>query len=198
MAFINLQTSASEDLLTSDSNILTVGRVAPATETSSTIMLYQCTAEPNRVDKSSYLSASRIVQGSFNQPLDVVNPVIRIEWDSYPTFNYCWIITNLNRKYFIDNIVCISKKQYELHLSLDVLYTYKSYISNMIAVVERQENNYNAYLNDTLAPVQANDSVEFIECTYGTNGNVFTTMDAVSALTARNYVINCYDGGGGS
>ena len=62
-------------------------------------------------------------------------------------FNYMYI-ADFNRYYFIDDIVSVHNNQWEISGHVDVLETYKTAILNNQAVVSRQANKYNLYLDD--------------------------------------------------
>ena len=53
-----------------------------------------------------------------------------------------------NRKYFITDIRSIGRDRWEVSAHVDVLDTYASAIKSNTAVIRRQENVYNLYLND--------------------------------------------------
>jgi hypothetical protein len=112
-----------------------------------TINFYTNYSEKNHLDKTLSLQGS--VSGTLREDCSIINPVIKIE--SFSGFdlaecNYCYI-PQFQRYYFINNIVC-SGKLYEINCHVDVLTTYKSTIRKNSAVVSRQQNNFNLYLQD--------------------------------------------------
>lgn len=78
----------------------------------------------------------------------ILKPVLLL---SSPTpitgYNYMYI-PDFSRYYFIDDIRSVRNGQWEVSAHVDVLETYKTAILANSAVVKRQENNYNLYLND--------------------------------------------------
>lgn len=118
------------------------------------IVCYQCTAEPNRVDKTSYLTTVETLKGALKEETSIMTPSIVFQRTTIPTYNYCYISNFNGRYYFIKNIVSVANKLWRMDLVCDVLMTYKTAIGNLSAVVGRQENNYNAYLVDPLLPVE--------------------------------------------
>lgn len=62
-------------------------------------------------------------------------------------FNYMYI-PDFNRYYFIDDIVSKNNVIWEVSGHVDVLETYKTDILSQSAVIRRQQNKYNLYLND--------------------------------------------------
>ena len=57
-------------------------------------------------------------------------------------------ISDFSRYYFIDDIISINNDIWEVHGHVDVLETYKTQILANQAVIARQQNRYNLYLND--------------------------------------------------
>lgn len=73
-------------------------------------------------------------------------------------FNYMYI-PDFNRYYFIDDIVSKNNVIWEVSGHVDVLQTYKTGILSNTAVLRRQQNKYNTYLNDDKWPVYTYDDV---------------------------------------
>lgn len=78
---------------------------------------------------------------------DILKPTFILQYDEdILNSNYIYI-TELKRYYYIENIT-LSQKRIYVTASVDVLNTYKNDILNLKAVLKRQENKYNTYLND--------------------------------------------------
>ena len=79
----------------------------------------------------------------------ILKPVIRIRSNDSGiiTYNYMYI-SELQRYYFIDDIVSVNNNVWEISGHVDVLETYKTAILSNNAVIKRQQNNYNLYLDD--------------------------------------------------
>ena len=90
----------------------------------------------------------------------VLNPVLIIESSSdlYQA-NYLYI-QELGRYYYINDIALLHDDIYEIHAHVDVLETYKSGIKNNRAVIARQQNLYNLYLNDQDFRTYNNDRIQ--------------------------------------
>lgn len=73
-------------------------------------------------------------------------------------FNYMYI-QDFGRYYFIDDIVSKNNVIWEVSGHVDVLETYKQGILSNTAVLKRQQNKYNTYLNDERWPVYTYDDV---------------------------------------
>lgn len=78
---------------------------------------------------------------------DILKPTFILQYDEdILNSNYIYV-TELKRYYYVENITLSQKRMY-VTASVDVLNTYKDDILNLKAVVKRQENRYNTYLND--------------------------------------------------
>ena len=116
------------------------------------INLFRCNAERNRVIKTNYISNRFVLDGTLRSSSSVTNPVIVIEKESNPIdydYNYMYI-SSFGRYYFIDDIVSVNNKLWEIHASVDVLYSFADEILSNSAIIEKSENNANAnlYLDD--------------------------------------------------
>lgn len=117
------------------------------------IILYNNSAEKNRVDKTSYLSNALTLNGNLRSgdSGDILNPTIYLEMNnnSLPSYNYAYIPT-FNRYYFISNIRPARNNYWEVNMKVDVLMSFKTEIKNQTALVVRQENDYNLDIVDNL------------------------------------------------
>lgn len=141
------------------------------------IILYKNLAEHNMLDKRPYLDKVIELNGTFRDEIDVVNPIIRIEYttDSYFNiidFNYVFI-GGIEKYYFVDNVTIVRNneknesinKYFILDLSLteDVLTTFLTNINKLVVSVNRQEFRYNDYLVDRLLPCRVEPLIEYIK-----------------------------------
>lgn len=78
----------------------------------------------------------------------ILRPVLLL---SSPTpitgYNYMYI-SDFSRYYFIDDIKSVRNGQWEVSAHVDVLETYKTAILANSAVIKRQQNLFNLYLDD--------------------------------------------------
>lgn len=89
----------------------------------------------------------------------ILKPTIRILTNSdIHTYNYMYI-AEFERYYFIDDIVSVNNNKWEVSGHVDVLETYKNGILGNTAVIRRQTNIFNTYLNDPEWKVYANEDV---------------------------------------
>lgn len=90
----------------------------------------------------------------------VLRPTIIVDSDSASIkgYNYMYI-ADFGRYYFIDDIVSKNNNIWEISGHVDVLETYKSGILTNNAIIKRQQNKYNTYLNDADWNTYAYDDV---------------------------------------
>ena len=89
----------------------------------------------------------------------ILRPVIRIRTSEViTTYNYMYI-SEFERYYFIDDIVSINNGLWEISGHVDVLETFKNGILGQTAVIKRQQNKFNTYLNDPEWKVYADENV---------------------------------------
>lgn len=126
-----------------------------------TIIFYNFTAEDILADKTEFLQELRTMSGCyFKQPASILAPYITIQSTVQPIElgNYCFI-EDLNKYYFIVDIVSINNNLWGLQLKEDVLMTYKHQFLQLTAYIARQENIYNKYMIDSYRPVNDKLSV---------------------------------------
>ena len=112
-----------------------------------TIKLYNNLSDKLVVDKNITQNGSD-VSGTLRENCSIIDPVIKMS--AIGTYllssNYAYI-TEFGRYYYITNIVCVGDL-FEVHMHVDVLMTFKGDIRSNSAVISRQENAYNLYLQD--------------------------------------------------
>ena len=105
------------------------------------ICLYKCTAEPNRVDKKSYLSTPFPIDGTLTLDCSMTDPIIELEKTNpiYYQYNYLYI-PDFKRFYFITNWLNVANNLWQLQAHVDVLYTYVNEIYASSAIATKAEN----------------------------------------------------------
>lgn len=121
------------------------------------------------VDPASY-------KGQMRDEVSIMNPVVMIEVESIPRYNYAYI-PELERYYMVDDITVYRDGLIYVTLSVDVLMSFKRDILSSIAVVDKQamRENGDEYIDDgslvtdnlmftTITEYSAgfNDSVEYV------------------------------------
>ena len=87
--------------------------------------------------------------------------------DAIKTYNYMYI-DDFKRYYFIDDIVSKNNNLWEISGHVDVLETYKAGIKSNKAVIRRQQNIYNLYLNDPDFITYNNEKIQTLKFKNGT------------------------------
>lgn len=122
------------------------------------IILQRNNSEINRVTKD--VSSVLTVTGELKSETSIVDPVIMIECDltEVVSCNYMTIPV-FNRSYFINNIRSIRTGLVEFSCHVDVLSSFATAIKANNAIIRRQEQNWNLYLNDGTFKVYQNPIV---------------------------------------
>lgn len=113
------------------------------------ITFYKNESPANFVNKN--LTLNHTMQGTLREGTSLIDPILIVEANG-PGFqangyNYVWV-PDFKRYYYITNIVSTYYKMWEIHCHVDVLMSYKEDILKQTAIVSRQENIYNLYLDD--------------------------------------------------
>lgn len=133
--------------------------IVPETWSPSTdITLYNNTADATRVDKSDYLSTYMTLEGTFRESQDVLHPSVLVALDQRPTANYAYI-SDFGRHYFIDKVTSITQGVWQLDMSVDVLMTFSSAIKSCTGFIDRNENDYNAFIVDNQIPLKQGETI---------------------------------------
>lgn len=145
-----------------------------------TIILYNNTSPSNYVNKS--ISIVSTLNGVLRNPTSIIDPVVTIERSSPVGFNYARI-EEFGRYYFITGISSEVSNLVSISLHVDVLMTYKEGIKNMNAIIKRQENKFNLYLDDGIFKAYQNTKHKVIQFPYG-----FTEYSYILALAGNGNV----------
>lgn len=115
-------------------------------------------SENNKLDKTITDIVS--LDGYLKSETSIIDPVIRIECSlaDVTGCNYM-TIPEFNRSYFVNNITSIRNGLVEFSCHVDVLTSFKSQIRNCSAIIKKQENDWNLYLNDGTFKVYQNPMV---------------------------------------
>lgn len=105
----------------------------------------------------------------------VVRPVITLETGGFPDANYAYI-PYFQRYYYITDIQSVRTGVYELRLKSDVLMSHKSGIRASEALVARQENEYNMYLNDGIFKSYQNPLIQLKSFPSGLSGQSYVLL----------------------
>ena len=135
------------------------------------IRFYKNLSDRNHVDKNITQIGSNVT-GTLRDDCSIINPVIRLE--EFTGFdvtecNYAYIV-EFGRYYYINNIT-LTNKLYEISMHVDVLMTYRNEIRSNSAVVSRQENAYNLYLQDGVFKTYSQPHIQIAQFPSGFSGN---------------------------
>ena len=144
------------------------------------IVLMTNTSEMNRVTKTTTIIST--VSGVLKEQTSIIDPVIKIECDlaTVTACNYISIPT-FGRFYFVNNIISIRDGLVEFSCHCDVLSSFADAIKANKAIIRRQENNWNLYLNDGSFRVYQNPIILTKDFPYGFNTYEFVLAVAGSA-----------------
>lgn len=111
------------------------------------IKLQRNNSENNRVTKD--LTDIMTVSGELKTETSIIDPVIMIECDlSTVTLCNYMTIPAFGRSYFIGNIRSIRSGLVEFSGHVDVISSFAQAIRENSAIIKKQENDWNLYLND--------------------------------------------------
>lgn len=125
------------------------------------IVFYTNDSPDNEVTKT--LTQQYSATGELHENCSIINPVITCEVENVtaakiPLINYAYI-SDFGRYYFVRNITFIGKLvRFDMHV--DVLSSFATELKNHNAIVARQQNKYNLYLQDGMIKTYANPHIE--------------------------------------
>lgn len=98
--------------------------------------------------------------GDLRSQSSIIDPVIRVEYsNNLAPCNYMQI-PEFGRAYFVKDIIAVRKNLWEIHAHCDVLSTASALgLNNCKAIVRRQENAWNLYLDDGVFKAYSNPRV---------------------------------------
>lgn len=113
------------------------------------IVLQNNKSEQNKIGKN--IDNILTISGVLKDETSILSPSILVnaDLDALTSANYM-TIDSFGRKYFITDIKSIRRGLVQINGRCDVLETYKDYIKQQTAVIARQENKWNLYLNDSI------------------------------------------------
>ena len=125
----------------------------------SRVILYRMSSDKKVYNKKKTQIAE--LQCDYKQPIDVVEPTVIIK-GKYPNCNYIYL-ADFNRYYFVEKIIGLTDDIVARKCHCDVLSS--NNITELTALVERQEFKRNTQLVDNQIPMQSNE--DFIARTVG-------------------------------
>ena len=117
---------------------------------------YQCGSEDLVVNKSLTLAlATQTVY--LKKDTEIMRPTIILSADTI-NFNYAYIDA-FDRFYYVTGVRNIGADRWEVDLRVDSLTSFSSDIDNATAVISRQENDWNLYIDDGTFKVYQNRNI---------------------------------------
>lgn len=103
--------------------------------------------------------------GTLRDDCSIIDPVIMISSDSFnnamaAACNYA-MIPEFGRYYFVKNIT-LSGKFWVIEMHVDVISSFQTQLKKLDAVVARQENRYNLYLQDGMFRTYQNPNISVL------------------------------------
>lgn len=140
------------------------------------VLLQTNNSEKNKLDKD--LATISTISGTLKNETSIIDPIILIEVDLTNLVNCNYMtIPAFGRSYFVTNIRSIRRNLVEVSAHVDVLSSFATQIRSNVAIVRRQENSWNLYLNDGVFRVYQNPMVLTKEFPTG-----FSTFEFVLAV----------------
>ena len=140
------------------------------------IILQRNNSEMNRVSKS--VDNILTVSGTLKEDTSIIDPVIKIECELSNVTGCNYIsVPAFGRSYFVTNIRSIRNGLVEFACHVDVLSSFATSIRSNTAIIKRQENSWNLYLNDGSFKIYQNPNVLTKAFPSG-----FTTQEFVLAI----------------
>lgn len=120
-------------------------------------------SENNKANKR--ITTLFTLEGSLKQNTSIVDPIIVVSLtgssngiELLNSANYM-TISAFNRSYFITDMISLTNDMVEIHAHCDVVSSFYDQYKNNIAVIGRQENFYNKYLNDSQFKIYQDNQV---------------------------------------
>lgn len=125
------------------------------------IELYTSSSPSNKVGKK--LEPIITLTGTLKEKTSMLTPTIRVRVKGIVSEKLAQCnfmkISAFGRFYFVTDITSVNTEIWEISGRVDVLQSYAAQIKNQTALVKRQENKWNLYLNDGYFRVYQNSVV---------------------------------------
>jgi len=155
------------------------------------ITFYENYADDNIIDKTAYLNEVFEGSGSLRDSVNILSPIIRVEYNSVPTFNYAYI-HEFNKYYYVSSYEIIrydTKLIIDVFLSIDVLHTYKDTLITLPLYYKRypkQDKVKTNTLVDNELPLELKPQIDWY---YGTTGDLTNEPYSGNAKTFQNILV---------
>ena len=124
-----------------------------------TIKLYTNNSEKITVNKD--ITELMSLNGILRDNTSIQNPVIILNRNISELINCNYVfISDFNRYYYVNNINSVKQNLTELTLSCDVLMSFKDDILKQTAIIKKQQELWNLYIDDGSFSAQQNSRVQ--------------------------------------
>lgn len=111
------------------------------------IIIQQSTSEPERVDKQ--LTDLLTLTGTLREQTSIIDPHFRVAASETDLVGCNYVtVPSFGRSYFVRDIISVRNGILELVCHTDVLSSWKAQLRANSAIIHKQENIWNLYLND--------------------------------------------------
>lgn len=116
-----------------------------------TVVLSKYSTQKNRVNKSSYITTIKTLEGTLRSECSILRPSIMFRIDKVSDLKMCnyMYIAQFGRYYFVDDIISNRNNLVTVSGHVDVLNTYSKEILGLKAIIHRTTNHYNLFLDDS-------------------------------------------------
>lgn len=111
------------------------------------ITFYTNNSEPEKVTKDITSLSDLPISGTLREGASILRPSILMAGAPPMAANYMYV-QETGRYYYITDVRLVRNELYVVEGRVDVLMSYADGIRAQQAIVRRQENNWNLYLND--------------------------------------------------
>lgn len=123
------------------------------------IELYTNNSERIAVNKE--LTSVKTLTGTLRGECSITAPIIQCSGglEEYTSVNYAYI-SDFKRYYYVSEIKSIRNNIVELTMTCDVLMSFKTEFLTQSAIIKRQADNWNLYIDDGSFKAQQNSRVQ--------------------------------------
>ena len=123
------------------------------------VKIYTNNSEKIAISKN--LTELMTVSGVLRETTSIQNPTIILNRNITDLINCNYVfIEDFNRYYYVNNITSVKQNLTQLDLSCDVLMSFKDDILKQTAIIKKQQENWNLYIDDGSFSAQQNSRVQ--------------------------------------
>ena len=180
------------------------------------IDFYTNDKDPSYVDKSNGITIRLTLLGTLKNSTSIINPIIIIEFDginsifvvdddnkmvvdddnnnvsetyrmyNFVSFNYAYI-KEFGRYYYIVDIISVRNNVWEIHMTCDVLMSFKNEILGLNSIIARNQADYDPMLVDNLIECKYDYDYEYVEVAGFACNNTIPYVEGGSLTVQHSY-----------